>query len=124
MRLEDMVEQTVDTYTYNYHCLVKCGHVVPYGYTRCPHCQSSKQVHKLQLVCLLAASLMETKVPEVASDLKGQESLDFDATLFVSSTAAAYPELYKACLQDWISHSQEQDLQEEAAAEFNRWLNP
>ena len=29
-RLEDMVERTVDTYTYNYPCLVKCGHVVPY----------------------------------------------------------------------------------------------
>ena len=28
----------------------------------------------------------------------------------MSSTAEVYPELYKACLQDWFSHSQEQDL--------------
>ena len=28
-RVEDMVERTVDTYTYNHHSLEKCGHIVP-----------------------------------------------------------------------------------------------
>ena len=37
-RLEDVVEQTVNTYTASYPCLVKCGHVVPYAYGRCPFC--------------------------------------------------------------------------------------
>ena len=83
------------------------------GIQGAPTARLQKQVHIVQLVHLLAACLMKTKVPEVAADLKGQESLDFDATLFVSSTAEAYPELYKACLQDWISHSQEQYLQGE-----------
>ena len=64
----------------------------------------------VKLVRSLATSLMESNVPEVKADLMGQDPVDFDATLFVSSTAAAYLELYKACLQDWTSHSWEQDL--------------
>ena len=53
---------------------------------------------------------MEFNVPEVKADLKGQDPVDFDATLFVSSTTPASLELYKACLQDWTSHSWEIDL--------------
>ena len=36
--------------------------------------------------------------------------MDFDATLFVSSVAAAYPELYKSCLDNWTNHSLDRDL--------------
>ena len=44
-RLEDMEEQTVNSYNTNYPCLVKCGHVVPYVYGRCPFCHDPKQEH-------------------------------------------------------------------------------
>ena len=87
--------------------------MVHHGYSRCPHFRGTKQAHIVQLICLLVGSLVETKVHEVTTDLKGQESLDFDAMLLVSSTAVAYPEQYRACLQDWLSRSQDRDLQGE-----------
>ena len=68
-RLEDVVEQTINFYTNNYPCLVKCGHIVPYVYGKCPFCQSPKQEHLVKLVHKLATSLMESNVPEVKADL-------------------------------------------------------
>ena len=86
-----MVERTVDTYTYNHHSLEKCGHVVP-DVQSAP--TASLQTGPYITVCLLIVIPMETEVPEVASDHKGQESLDFDAMFFfVSSNAAEYHEL-------------------------------
>ena len=52
----------------------------------------------LQLVTMLATSLVGTNVPEVKIDHKEWDPLDFDARLFVAGAAAAYPELYQACL--------------------------
>ena len=47
---------------------------------------------------------------DVKDNLKWQDPVDFDATLFLSSVAAAYLEHFKSYLGDWSSHSQEQDL--------------
>ena len=62
---------------------------------------------------LLVRDLVETKVREVNTGLKGQEPLDFDPMLLVSSTAVAYPEQYWSNLQNWSSLSSEIDLQGE-----------
>ena len=85
------MERTVDTYTYNHHSLEKCGHIVPDVQSTPP---ASLQTGPHITVRLLIVISMETEAPEVASDHKDQESLDFDAKLFfVSSNAGEYHEL-------------------------------
>ena len=75
-----------------------------------PFCQAPTVDHIVKLVWRLAVSLMGANVPEVKVNLKEQDPIDFDATLFVSNVTAAYPEQFKSCLEDWSSHSQERDL--------------
>ena len=47
---------------------------------------------------MLAKSLVGTNVPEVKIDHKEWVPLDFDGRLFLAGVAAAYLELYQACL--------------------------
>ena len=75
-----------------------------------PFCHTPKADHISKLMLMRATRLMGAHVHEVKLDLKEQDPTDFDTTLIVSSVAAAYPELYKSCLEDWSSHSWDRDL--------------
>ena len=61
----------------------------------CSHCKGPRKDNILQLVTIMATSLVGTNVPEVKIDHKERVLLDFDARLFVEGVAAAYPELYQ-----------------------------
>ena len=78
------------------------GHIVPHFYVICPHCKVPKKDHVTRLIRELAKSLLGTDVPEVKFNLKERVPVDFDARLFVSGAATAYPELYQATLSEWM----------------------
>ena len=86
------------------------GHINPHPYIVCPQCKEPKKDHVVHLVRELAKSLVGTDVPEVKFDLKERVPVEFDARLFVSGAATAYPDLYQATLSDWIVKTQANDL--------------
>ena len=117
------MEQTEDCYTTNYPCVVECGHLVLFSYKVCTFCHAPKAEHISKLVLRLSMGLVGANVPEVKLNLKEQDPMDFDATLFVSSIAAAYPELYNMADKSFMN-LQLKVFPEEAEAEFNKGLNP
>ena len=73
MRLEEVVERSVDKYTTAYPCMNvdrEQAHIVPQLYQRCPHCQdhTAKTNHITQLVTDLAKTLVGSNVLEVQAD--------------------------------------------------------
>ena len=85
-RLQEVVERSVGTYTTAYPCMSEDreqAHIVPYLYTRCPHCKALKANHIIQLVKELATTLVGTNVLEVQEDPGARTPLDFDARLFI-----------------------------------------
>ena len=116
MRLQEAVEKSVDNYTTPYPCMSvdgKQAHIVPFMYQQCPHCQVPKTQHITQLVTDLAKALMGTNVLEVQVDSGARTPFNFDARLFTSAMAAAYPELYKTTMQNWTDKTQASDNCEE-----------
>ena len=111
-RVADVVERTTGDYTTAYPCMTMDGqgHIVPHLYDVCPHCKTPKKDHLIHLVRELAKSLMGSDVPEVKVNPKARDPIDFDARLFVSGAATAYPQLYQATLQDWMVKTQASDL--------------
>ena len=86
------------------------ANIVPHIYTRCPHCKAPKANHIIQLVKELATTLVGTNVLEVQEDPGARTPLDFDARLFISAMAAAYPELYRDSIKEWTKKTQASDL--------------
>ena len=113
MRLQEVVERSVDNYTTAYPCMSvdrEQAHIVPHLYQRCPHCKAPKANHIIQLVTELATALVGTNVLEVQEDPGARTPLNFDARLFISATAAAYPELFRNTIKDWSEKTQASDL--------------
>ena len=112
-RLQEAVERSVDNYTTAYPCMSEDrerAHIVPHLYQRCPHCKAPKANHVIQLVKELATALVGTNVLEVQADPGARTLLNFDARLFISATAAAYPELFRTTIKDWSEKTQASDL--------------
>ena len=112
-RLQDVVERSVGTYTTAYPCMSvdrEQAHIVPHIYSRCPHCKAPKANHIIQLVKELATTLVGTNVLEVQEDPGARTPLDFDARLFISAMAAAYPEMYRDSIKEWSDKTQASDL--------------
>ena len=121
-RLQEVVERSVGTYTKAYPCMTedKQANIVPHIYTRCPHCKAPKANLIIQLVKELATTLVGTNVLEVQEDPGARNPLDFDARLFVSAMAAAYPELYRDSIKEWTEKTQASDL----SGEVNDFITP
>ena len=101
------------TYTTAYPCMSEDreqAHIVPHIYSRCPHCKAPKANHIIQLVKELATTLVGTNVLEVQEDPGARTPLDFDAQLFISAMAAAYPEMYRDSIKEWSDKTQASDL--------------
>ena len=116
MRLQEAVEKSVDNYTTPYPCMSvdgKQANIVPFMYQQCPHCQAPKTQHITQLVTDLAKALVGSNVLEVQVDSGARTPFNFDARLFISAMAAAYPELYKTTMQNWADKTQASDICEE-----------
>ena len=112
-RLQDVVERSVGTYTTAYPCMSEDreqAHIVPHIYSRCPHCEAPKANHIIQLMKELATTLVGTNVLEVQEDPGARTPLDFDARLFISAMAAAYPEMYRDSIKEWSDKTQASDL--------------
>ena len=112
-RLQEAVERSVDNYTTAYPCMSEDrerAHIVPHLYQRCPHCKAPKANHVNQLVKELATALVGTNVLEVQEDLSARTPLDFDARLFISAMAAAYPQLFRDSIKEWTEKTQASDL--------------
>ena len=111
-RLQDVVERSVGDYTTAYPCMTddKEAHIVPYLYSRCPHCKAPKAEHISHLVKELATTLVGTNVLEVQEDPGARTPLDFDARLFISAMAAAYPQLFRDSIKEWTEKTQASDL--------------
>ena len=88
----------VDSYTTPYPCISEDGnkaHIVPFMYRVCPHCNGTKLNHITQLVTDLATVLVKSDVLEVKAASVARTAFNFDARLFISAMAAAYPEMYQ-----------------------------
>ena len=120
-RLVDMVERSVGDYTTAYPCMTSDNqaHVVPQAYKLCPHCKTPI----IHLTKELATSLVGSDVPEVKPDPTARDPIDFDPRLFVSSTATAYPQLYRDMLQVWMEKTQASDLSGEVISLKNPHLS-
>ena len=82
MRLQEVLEKSVDTYTTPYPCISADGnkaHIVPFMYQRCPHCHEPKLKHITQLVTDLAKVLVGSNVLEVQADTRARTPFNFDA---------------------------------------------
>ena len=113
MRLQEAVEKSVDNYTTPYPCMSVDGnqaHIVPYMYQRCPHCAEPKIQHIAKLVTDLAKALVGSNVLEVQVDSGARTPFNFDARMFISAMAAAYPEMYKTTMQNWADKTQASDI--------------
>ena len=93
-----------------YPCISECGHLVHHSYKVCPHCHGPKTDHLVGLLVRVATGLVGADVPEAKIELKARAPQDFDARLFVSGAASAYPQIFSSCLEDWTSRTQEKDL--------------
>ena len=90
MRLQEVLEKSVDGYTTPYPCISADGnkaHIVPYLYQLCPHCNGTKLKHIAQLVTNLATVLVKSNVLEVKAASVARTALNFDARLFISAMA-------------------------------------
>ena len=111
-RVTNVVERTTGNYTTVYPCMTMDGqaHIVPHLYEVCPHCKTPKKDHLIHLVREPAKSLVGSDVPEVKVDLAAWDPINFDARLFVSGAATAYPQLYQVTLEEWMVKTQASDL--------------
>ena len=80
MRLEEVVEKSVDSYTSAYPCMSvdgKQAHIVPFPYQHCPHCHGPKANHIIKLVTDIAKALVGSNVLEVQVDSVARTPFNF-----------------------------------------------
>ena len=101
-RLPEVMERSVGTHTTAYPCMSvdrEQVHIVPH-LNAAQHCKAPKENKIIQLVKELVTALVGTNVLEVQEDPGARTPLNFDAQLFISATAAAYPEQYRNTIKD------------------------
>ena len=103
----------MDGYTTAYPCIGADGnqaHIVPHVYQLCPHCNGTKQTHIARLVTDLATALYKSNVLEVKTASVARTEFNFDARLFISAMAAAYPEMYNNTMRIWADKTQASNI--------------